>query len=372
MSLPPRTVADTIVSIPNSGLTPLPAPAYTPLGSSLHLKPEALRNVAFAVSSMKDHMTSEGWEIMLGLQSTGYVLCGHGVPGNGYSRGITDVQTILQEMRPDTLLVQDKREWDLAAKDFRDPAAKLLNADLLSKRNDVFKLTILKDAHQRPGYHRESAIEMGVHAWVIYYHPTIVMRAAPYLRKEHLIRTYHTTDKQLAAYGWLADEGHKRETTCLLSGALSSVYPLRKYCLENQQHIPGFRYLKHPGYHRSGSATPVFVQELTKHKVAICTSSMYGYSLRKIIEATAAGCIVITDLPSDEVLPYIDGNLVRIHPQSNYHDIYHAVVAAYKRWDLAKQQDMAKDCLAFYDYRSMGQRLAADIEALRRGYASTN
>ena len=69
----------------------------------------------------------------------------------------------------------------------------------------------------------------------------------------------------------------------------------------------------HPGYHANGSFTPALhSRNSTKFKVAICTSSTMGFALRKIIEATACGCRVITDLPAGEVMPEIDGNLTRV------------------------------------------------------------
>lgn len=377
MSLPPRTIADTLPNFPNCGMEPIPAPEYRSPSSG-----DERNRVMFAVSSMKDHMTDEGWQIALALQHTGYKLCGYGIPhgrvipkslrrsqyADDGRTGLTDTQAILQELSPHTLVIQDKREWDLAHRDFRDPNARLVNPGLLRDRDDVFKVTILKDAHQRPGYHRESAEEMGVHAWITYYHTDLVMRAAPYVRRDHIIRTYHTTDKDLPGYRWLEAPNHKRDNKTLLSGAISGVYPLRAYIRDHVDRLPSVNYLRHPGYHRSGCATPSFIEELTKYKVAICTSSAYGYTLRKIIEATAAGCIVITDLPVDERLPYIDGNLVRVHPSSNFHDLYHVIVRAYRDYDLERQRDFARDCLAYYDYRSMGARLAVDIERARRAY----
>lgn len=125
---------------------------------------------------------------------------------------------------------------------------------------------------------------------------------------------------------------------------------------------------RHPGYHRNGCATPDFIKLLQKFKVAVCTSSIYGYALRKIIEATAAGCMVITDLPSDEILPGIDANLIRVPSDVDWHEVYRIINRCYREYDLEKQIGLAQQCLEWYDYHPIGERLAWDIEMMRRNY----
>ena len=54
-----------------------------------------------------------------------------------------------------------------------------------------------------------------------------------------------------------------------------------------QEHFPGgiiVNYLSHPGYGRSKCFTPEFLKILSIYKVAICTVSIYGYAVRKIVE----------------------------------------------------------------------------------------
>jgi hypothetical protein len=132
--------------------------------------------------------------------------------------------------------------------------------------------------------------------------------------------------------------------------------------------IRGHKYLRHPGYHRKGCCTPGFLQELGHTKVAICTASIYGYALRKIIEATACGCRVLTDLPEDEVLPDIDGNLVRIHRNTGHKDVVKVIQRLLDEYNPERQANYAVMAKEFYDYRPMGVKLANDIESLRRSY----
>jgi hypothetical protein len=107
---------------------------------------------------------------------------------------------------------------------------------------------------------------------------------------------------------------------------------------------------------------------LTKYQVAVCTASMYGYALRKMVEATACGCVVVTDLPVDEVLPGIDGNLVRIEPDYSAKQVGSLLRRLYGAYDPEKQAFFAAVARDMYDYRVMGKKLAADIETMRGGY----
>lgn len=366
-----RTVDSITASLPRPEFRPLPAPPY--LAAPDH---HVCHNskVALAVESMRRHMTDEGWQIMQGLEKAGYCLCGKDITSRGSFdslgnwnqlnvTGLTDVGEILRVFRPSVVVVQDKREWEgLTADRSRDPTMRFNGVEHLAHRSDVFKVTILKDAQHDPAYNRDAAIQMGIHAWIVYYEPRIVFTLAPYLRKEHVIRTYHSVDREL-----VPPFSSQREQ-CLLSGAISKVYPLRTRVVRERHLIPGCDFLRHPGYHRRGCHTPKFLELLSKYKVAICTSSIYGYALRKIIEATACGCIVITDLPTDETLPLIDDNLVRVPSEARIGRIAIEVKKASERWDPFSQQEMAKRALEFYDYRAVGQRLANDIERMRKSY----
>jgi len=327
----------------------LPIPHYS--GSSS-------QGIALAVESMSRHTTAEGWQIMQGLEHAGYQLCGHDLPINE-----TCVSCILGKVSPGVVLVQDKREWDVSEKNFRDKRARFHNVSILASRPDLFKLTILKDSHQRADYHRESASEMGVNAWVIYYHPRMVTHLAPYVRPQHLIRTYHSLNPALVpAYSPNNRRG------ALLSGAMSGAYPFRQFLKKKLGRLPQVEYLAHPGYHRNGCATRDYLMKLSKYKVAICTSSIYGYALRKMIEATACGCVVLTNLPEDEVLPGIDENLVRIPDTKNILEVAQVLQGIYSAYNPERQQELATKAKQFYDYRVLGTKLAQDIENLRRQY----
>jgi hypothetical protein len=344
-----RTIEQIIAALPGSSLLPLAAPAYTgdsPVG------------IALAVECMKRLTTDEGWQLMAGLEHAGYTLCGRRL-----TLDTTCVSQILDITKPGVVVVQDICEWAQDKQHFRDSDARFDNLSTLRRTSDLFKVAILKDAQLRPDSHKHRAAELEINAWIIYYNPRIVLHLAPFVRERHLVRTYHSIDADaVPAYS------DKREG-CLLSGAVSSDYPLRERLAEAR--LPGVSHLKHPGYALSGSATPAYLQTLSQYKVAICTSSIYGYALRKIVEATACGCVVVTDLPIDDVLPEIDGNMVRIHPQMNLlrlSGLLHRLCATY---DAQHQRDHAERARSYYDYRAIGRRLAADIEQLRSSWETT-
>ena len=343
-----RNIEETISKLNHPAVEELPAPTYAG---------EKSNGVFLAVESMREHMTDEGWQIAIACRENGYTLCGHNL-----EVGFTGVPTILRTTNPGVVVVQDKREWDVQRKDFREEKARFQNVQELKSRDDIFKLTILKDSHQKPLYHRESADEIGCHAWIIYYNSKIVKHLAPYVREEHLIRTYHSIDSQIVPEFKADRDG------ALLSGAVSGAYPLRRRLAAMSHKIDGMNYLKHPGYHRRGSNTPDYLQILNRHKVAICTSSIYGYSLRKIIEATACGCRVLTDLPTNEVMPWIDDNLVRVSPNATMGEIRRALSDMHSKYDESRQRYFAEQAKEFYDYRYQGKLLIQSIEQLRKNY----
>lgn len=359
--MPHQTIDDVLRRLPRPEVPPLEAPAYR--GPAWETRPR----VGLAVASMARHMTDEGWQLFQVLRAGGYTLAGHGID-SGYLgwRDLTCARKIVEVFDPGVVVVQDKREWEgltAGGPGGFDKRERFRNVDHLSQRSDLFRLTILKDAHQQPEYHRAAAAEMGTHAWVVYYAPRIVAHLAPYVRPEHLVRTYHTVDADLVpAYSPANRWG------CLLSGAVSGAYPLRRALVRDAALLPETDVLAHPGYHRNGPATPAFLRRLCRYRVAICTSSIYGYALRKVIEATACGCVVLTDLPADEVLPEIDGNLVRITPDFSPRRVAKILRTLCEEYDPERQADYARRALAFYDYRRMGARLADDIERLRRNY----
>jgi hypothetical protein len=350
-----RDVNQVIAALPSPPIPELPAPWYS--GPVHSLNEGWPLNVGLAVESMARHTTDEGWQLFQGLEAGGYELFHRG-------RGTSQhVPTILRERHPTTLVIQDKREWmGLTAGPGFDEAERFVGVEALKERDDIFKLTIVKDSQHDAPFHRRAADEIGCHAWVVYYHPRIVKHLAPYVRERHLVRTWHSLDSRL-----VLPFDANRADTALLSGAISGAYPLRTRLFEwaRRTSPPFMRIMQHPGYGRNGCFTPGYIAALGRHKVAVCTSSIYGYALRKIVEATACGCYVLTDLPIDDVMPEIDDNLVRVPPNIPTDDAADLIRSMIDAWEPERQRHFAERAQNWYDYRNVGKRLAHDIEQLR-------
>jgi len=332
-------------------MKPLPVPEYSGVSS---------RGIALAVEDMKRHTTDEGWQIMAGLEKAGYSLHGYNL-GNSE----TDVRKILKETYPGIVVVQDKREWDVSRRDFREVLARFNHSGVLALCPDIFKVTILKDAHQRPAYHEQAAKEIDCHAWIVYYNPDTVAALSPFVRREHLIRTYHTLDPQVIPE--FSFSAATRFGT-VISGAVSTAYPLRSRLVWNDHFGKNVTILHHPGYHRRGCNTPSFLNTLIRYKVSICTASTYDYALRKLMESAACGCRVVTDLSESEKLPVLDKYLIRVPSDISPEDMVKVCNQAEADYDPALQEQIAKEVIEFYDYKAMGIRLAQDIETLRENY----
>ena len=350
-----RTVNYVLAALPPSPHTPeLLAPPYRPPADLNY------RRVGLAVGSMRRHITDEGWQLFQGLECAGYELTGRCM---GWG---VDVPYILTAARPDVIMLQDKREWigRTAGPGF-DERERFVNVEALRDRHDVFKLTVLKDAQHDLAFHRESAEEIGCHAWVTYYHPRIVKHLAPFVRERHLVRTFHSVDSNI-----VPPFRSSRIGVACLSGAVSGAYPLRTRLFEAARagKLDTTAILQHPGYGRRQCFTPDYMEWLSYHKVAVCTSSVYGYALRKIIEATACGCSVLTDLPADDCLPLIDANLVRIDPDMPTPAVADLLDRMAMVWEPDRQLELSLLANSWYDYRAAGSRLADDIEDLRREY----
>lgn len=317
------------------------------------------RNIMCAVKEMANHMTDEGNQLQEGLGYAEYDLYGY-----GYGGSHTDVEHIVNSSNINTVVVQDQREWDYTTQKrrFGNPSTEFKNHKCLRNRDDLFKLTVLKDTHQRPEYHKRSAEEMGIHAWVVYYHPEIVKHTSQFVRSHHLIRTYHTIDNRRVPFL----NSHRSGT--VLTGAISDAYPLRARLTLESNIFPSMDVIPHPGYHCKGTESNHFLHLLNRYKVSICTASRYGFSLRKIIESLASGCTVLTDLPIDDKLPWVDKYLHRIHPNTSTKSIKEICKELEGQWDLSRALTASEDVKRYYDYRFRGQILANEIKHLRETY----
>jgi hypothetical protein len=314
--------------------------------------------VVLANIDYRRHMTSEGDQFQEGLGAAGWTLC-----GTGYD-GLTDVPTILDRYQPDQVIVHDKRDWDPAsAIAFR----KDLGFARLSALQTAaaFKAVVVKDAATSLPYQAQFFDEAGADAAIVYYHPRSVEQHSGWLQGKALIRTYHSVN--------VADldpiDLRRPRGGAVVSGAVSKSYPLRQRVVRDKA-LLGIDVLKHPGYGNAGSTTPAYLRHIARYKVHIATASMFGFALRKMIESVAVGCTVITDLPAFDVLPAIDGALIRVKPTIGLRELRTVISDQLRFWDLDERLEWSAKARDFYDYRSIGRTLDLAIAAAAAGVAA--
>lgn len=303
-------------------------------------------NVLLGNVDYRRHMTNEGDQFQEGLRAAGWTVSGVGFDG------LTDVPTILERYQPERVVVHDKRDWDPASDiAFR----KDIGFDRLSalKSWTGFKAVVVKDAASSIDYQRDFYREVRADAAICYYHEDSVRRFAPWMAVVPIVRTYHT----LNSADYAAVRLDEPRQMALVSGAVSKCYPLRQRAVQQARAL-GLAVLKHPGYGHAGAKTAAYLQQLARYKVHLATASAYGFSLRKIIESVAMGCTVVTDLPAYDVLPEIDGALVRVHPQMQTGQLRDVIREAAATWNADERTQWASKARTFYDYRAMGECLS--------------
>ncbi len=296
----------------------------------------------------RQHMTTEGDQFQTGLAAAGWTVAGRGFDD------LVDVPTILRTYHPARIVIHDPRDWDPAS-----PIA--FRKDLGFQRiptlrtAEAFKAVVVKDAASSLHYQAKFFRDVRADAAIVYYHPRSIWVNAPWLAAVPLIRTYHSIDADDLLEAVPLMTGDRRAV--VVSGALSKAYPLRQRVVRDSR-VLGIDVIPHPGYGNRGARTPEYCRLIARYKVAIATASMYGFALRKIIEAVAVGCTVITDLPAADVLPEIDGALVRVKPTIGSPELAGVIVDAVQAWHPIERGMWAARARGFYDYRAIGRRLS--------------
>lgn len=334
-----------------------------PSQSPLERPPYVLRHdltaarVQLAVETFRRHMTDEGWQIQLGLELAGWEM--YGAKMQPPRSNEINVPHILCERQPTSVIVQDKREWDPQMPGCFDKRIAFCGVESLAESRRTFRLAIFRDAHQRWAYQRDFHDSIGAHGWIVLYHPEIICDLAPWIRRDDVVRTYHSVEP-----ADVPPFSPDRPREALVSGASNgTIYPFRDAVIRSRicEHLP------HPGYHAAGTCTPTYLRVLSQFKVHMCTTSIFGYALRKIIESVACGCVVITDLPKGDVLPEIDECLVRVAPNIPMPDLRRLIREQCAGYDPERQSHFARVAREYYDWRVLGRKLGRDIERLRYG-----
>lgn len=163
------------------------------------------------------------------------------------------------------------------------------------------------------------------------------------------------------------DWSRNRTTDCLVAGVLSDeIYPLRGRwaALVRSKAIPG-RVRLHPGYRLQGrqsieSQVRDYAMDLWSSKVLLTCSSIYRYALAKYVEAMAAGCIVIGDMPDDSRFRGTLGKLmVEVDPSWPDERLVDAVRSVLARDDL---EEWSSACALYAGAGYSADRYALEFE----------
>lgn len=315
-----------------------------------------MERLVLANIDYRRHTSSEGDELQRGLEHAGWRLC-----GAGYGESCRDVPTLLRLYAPRAIFVSDKRDWDPRSEGAYRKDVGFTGIDELQNCSGVFRACVVKDAGSVRRYHFAHCEEIGADAVLNYYHPRSVMALNPWLRSDQLVRTYHSVDVGICAALPL-EESRDR---AIVTGAISGAYPVRKRLFQWIKKHPnrGLRAFGHVGYGNRGCHTPAYLRLLAGYRVHVATASQYGFALRKIIESVAVGATPITNLPAYDVLPEIDGALVRVGADASVAEILEAVARADTAWDLDERLAWAKRAWVWYDWRAVGVRLSVAFDA---------
>lgn len=312
--------------------------------------------LCLALHDYRNHITDEGDQLQRGLERAGWTLT-----GAGFGDGCRDVSELLARHNPDTVFVQDVRDWSPDSPGAFRRDVGFINVRELAARRDILRLTVCKDAGTAVRYQKEFAESIRPDAIVHYYHERSILPLSPWLRNYRLIRTYHTVDAQFCETLPMVRE-RKRG---VVSGAQNAqVYPLRAMATQNARAL-GIDALPFPGYGNRGCRTPEYLLALSQYKVHVATASAYGFALRKIVESVAVGCTPVTDLPSYDQLPGIDNALIRIPHGATLAQLREAVEFAANAWNFDERMECARIAREMYDYRVMGRQLDEKIAAMK-------
>lgn len=322
-----------------------------------HMKKIILANRDYdgSVPGSKGHVTDEGAQRQNGLAA-----CGWRMAGCGCDIDETDVEIILRQCEPDIIFIQDPRDWctDNPGLDRWIPREIAFTNIEALKDYPAFKVVVMKDAGTAIDFQRQFAEKVGANALNTYYHDLSVIEQAPWTKDYVRIREHHTIDGTW--FKWPTER--KRG---VVSGARNSnVYPLRSMAFQHAGEL-GIDMVQHPGYHNRGSKSEDYKRMLAGYKVSVATASRYGFSLRKIIESVAAGCVVVTDLPEYDVMPVFDDALVRVPRGADIEYLREAISLASVFFDARMEEGLIKELSEktrqHYDWRASGERLDAAI-----------
>lgn len=311
-----------------------------------------MTGLVLANIDLRKHVTDEGEQLQAGLEQAGWTLAGF-----GYGDGCVDVPTLLDRHKPRIVLIAAREDWDERSPGCFDRRCSFRRIHVLASRPDIFKVQVVKDCPGPVDRRKRWCEEIKASAVLLYYHPDSMLAVSPWLRDYPLIRTWHTVDGELCRK--IIETSGVRALGAV-SGARSPVYPLRSMAADNAAWL-GLDVLQHPGYRVRRSHSAEYLKTLAQYKVHVATCSVYGFALRKIVESVAVGCVPLTNLPSFDVLPEIDGSLVRVASDIHAGSLRQSIHQQAAEYNTETRLEWARRCWEFYDWRVRGKALSQEL-----------
>lgn len=310
-----------------------------------------MTNIVLANSSYATHGTDEGQQLQESLRLAGWTLCGF-----GYGDDTVDVPKILARHQPSIVVVQAGEDWRADSRGCFDKRVSFKHIEALAGYPG-YKVQVVKDCPGKYDRRRAWCEEIKADALLTYYHCDAVLPLSPWMAGYPRIRHRHTIDGQVAkAIHFKADR--KR---AIVSGAINrEVYPLRSLVVEHAN-LLGVAILKHPGYGCIGPRSSDYLRKLSEYKVSVACSSKYGFALRKLLESAAAGCVVVTDLPDFDRLPWLEDALIRVPARAGIDAVRAAINISESLWTPELADSLRARAIEYYDYKVCGVALSEAI-----------
>ena len=315
-----------------------------------------IRCIQFSVEAFRNYASDTAYLIQAGLEHEGFTPCGRRFPGD---RDCTDMGVDCDRARPGVVFSEEWNTWNPAMPQPPSKDCGFTNFDWLGRQPGIFRATKHADPWGHPEKHREWQKRFNPDVILVRYEIARCLRIAPYLDRKKLMRIHHSVTRQYCP----EVSGIARHRICLLSGAVNArIYPMRSRLWREVRELSSWDgvFTIRPHHHWSrtgGSAVPDYMMELARHKVMFVGTARWKVAFKKHYEGTAAGCIVVTNLPTTERIPVIDENLVRVTDDISAGELRDLCLDLADGWNQERQRDLAERTVRRYDYRSEASRI---------------
>jgi len=339
-----------------------------------HRRPSCIQ---FGFRYFETYASDTAWILHQGLATADFALY-----GMGFGENETDIQAVCERLKPDIVFVHSWDTWGPQAASGKRPKPEVAGGNVeltgyewLAEQDNILRVTQYADPRpERSAEHEQWQNEVfRPHVVLCRYDLDNVCELNPWLRRDALLRIWHSVTADYCP------PIRDRKGIAMFGGCtLPAFYPVRHRLRAELDASPlaeertegcGPVYTVRP-HHRwargTGPDVPAYMRHLAEHRVAVVTGAKWHWALKKHWEATAAGCIVVTNLADADPLPWIDDNLVRVPDDIALADLTDLVQSLAAGWDIGRQRQFADLAVRHFDYRVEGCRIGAALRGIWR------